>query len=802
MVSFLLAFLLMKKTYFINLLSILLICLTTLHSPQLIAENQDLQPHALRLAEIQYFLAVDRFDYFRQSFIDAQHKKMKEETLNALKQIRIEDILAVRAPLAELENYENWPKILAKILVYKNPNTKITIDELTWSYKFFMKKLTERYTAKTVKIKKSKLGHSESLVHFPQIIHRSVPKITGGKILLDTDKYISEKTSRAIYWHAIQSKIPIELMIGTEKDFNDFIQSSKFEIIAEISPFARNYNKIFLTFNPTNKKYQYIINQISGNDRLLHLMLQLRLIKLYQQDYFDHFTGVTIYNSPKQFLLEQEHIISDLYARLPEADLVIIGQKGAFENALENASIVHHLAKQYHLNTNNKLLNAKVEKLLKQANDQTAFLLLAASPLKSSLEELIQSVSEAKPDIQQAMHSQQSSHEFTDYLLDGSENKKIRIRLISAVWGDEIIPIAKAIRKSGNEKVIYIGTAGALKDKGLKVGDLVAGDSVFTHSEQEIEFNTEHLQSQRVRKVKVGQVNSPFQETEKWLEIGLKNFDIVEVETGYLREYLGPHVNLKTYFLISDVVGSEHESLASAAASASKRKRSQLKLIDETFEQIKAKNPSYKINIVDLRTEFQKIVDEIIKLKPNRDLFSVFQTAKELQNKKIQSAEEREKLILESKSFDRQSFNEAIHRLGQFLYQTQIHLDKDVRIAVDRNPIFTGEYHPKKNIHLNILFLIDSYKIFDPFYESPQFKNMVSDLKNQFSIELNMGEFDPQQQILLPRIKEPDDLIRIIESEVFKSQGFITELDNTGLYKLTKAFEINHRYRCDSLFLK
>ncbi len=785
----------MKRTQMNLNILIFLTLIQFLHTSIVFAENLN---HQQQLSEIEYLLAIDRFDYFRQSFIDAQHKKLSPTTLTELKNVKIEDIIAIKASQVELENIDLWPELLQRVLRHLKPHTKVTIHELTWTYRFFMKKLTERYQAKPIKVKRTKISDKPSIIHLPHVIHRSVPKITGGKILLDTNKYISEKTSRAIYWHAIKNKIQIQLMVGTEKDFNDFIQSSKHEIIAEISPFARNYNKIFLTFDQNTKKYQFIINQISGNDRLIHLMLQLRLVEFYHQNYFTHFTNVTIYNSPKDFLTEQEHILTDLYSRLPEADLIIIGQKGAFENALENASIIHHLARQYQLNTNNKFLNAKVEKLLNQANDQSAFLLLAAAPLKSTLEDLVSTVEQAKPDLHQAMHSQQSSHEFTDYIINDQNSNKMRIRLISAVWGDEIIPIAKAIRKSGNDTVVYIGTAGALKDKDLKVGDLVAGESVLTHSEQEIEFYTEHLQSQRIRKVKVGQVNSPFQETEQWLNDGQKLFDIVEVETGYLREYLGPFVNLKSYFLISDVVGSEHESLASAASSASKRKRSQLKLIDDTFSQVNAKAPAYKNENTDLRTEFQKLIDKIQALKPNRDLISVFQTAREvmLHNGDLEAVLEK------NKSFDRQTFNESINVLAKFLFQTQIHLDKDVRIAIQKKPLLTGHYNPKKTIQLNILFLIDGYKIFDPYYESPQFKQMVQDLKPHFEIELNMMDFNHNDFVQMNRMKEPDDLFRLIESNVFKPEGFIFELDSTGLYKVAKSHEINHKYRCDSLFLK
>jgi hypothetical protein len=63
--------------------------------------------------------------------------------------------------------------------------------------------------------------------------------------------------------------------------------------------------------------------------------------------------------------------------------------------------------------------------------------------------------------------------EMCDYVFEGPDGKSVRWRVVSNVWGDEVIPIAEALKATGHIKVSYMGTAGAFATKGHKVGDLV-----------------------------------------------------------------------------------------------------------------------------------------------------------------------------------------------------------------------------------------------------------------------------------------------------------------------------------------
>ena len=128
-----------------------------------------------------------------------------------------------------------------------------------------------------------------------------------------------------------------------------------------------------------------------------------------------------------------------------------------------------------------------------------------------------------------------------------------------------------------------MGTAGAFADKGYKVGDLVIPAAVHTGKEQiTVKSNPMQIQGAKYGG-SVEHVGSPFEESVDWLEKARARSELVEVETSYLRQiFNGPQDNVEMYLLVSDILGSESETLAHATSS--KRKNSQNRLLAKLFE--------------------------------------------------------------------------------------------------------------------------------------------------------------------------------------------------------------------------
>ncbi len=111
-----------------------------------------------------------------------------------------------------------------------------------------------------------------------QYSRRSIPQIDRENILLDTDAYVSVKTTRALYWDAALSNKSVEFHMGTERDFRQTVALEGRHIVAEVKPRAHNYNRIYLVYEPRTGEYSYAFSCISGDDRVKHLVAQLRIV--------------------------------------------------------------------------------------------------------------------------------------------------------------------------------------------------------------------------------------------------------------------------------------------------------------------------------------------------------------------------------------------------------------------------------------------------------------------------------------------------------------------------------------------
>lgn len=736
---------------------------------------------------ISYLLSIDRLHFYIQNLADFLDGKKSPEVISILRDITPENIYALAISQHELDTPANWQSLIEKLANIKKPNVVNSAD-LEWNYNFFKNKLMERFAVKDFKDKEiEKLFFFEEEAEIPR--KRSVPKIKGSKSMLDVERYIAEKTSRAIIWDATLNDRDFEFHIGTQRDFKGRMDHSDTTIISEIYPMARNYNKIFLAFNKKTNRYCYIMNLISGDDRIKHLIAQLRLIRFNGKGFLTtNRDKVHVYGSASEFHKRQTEELLEIYNRLPKADKIIIGQKGAIDDAIRSAGMLNVISKNVpevliglQLEPSKK---TKFENLAKNANEVSNFLLDAMNPGPVKIDAAYEKTNDIFDRVYKQFNSEQPSHEFADYLLEDAHGNLKRWRVISAVWGDEIIPIADAIKLSGHKDVVYIGTAGAIAGKGIKVGDVIPGSNVITHSGKTLEFAPGKLVAKaEERKYTVGQVHTPFDETDVWLKTKGAQIDIVEVETGYLRERLGPEIKLEAYFLVSDIVGSEDETLAHAAQNSSKRKRRLLRLLENVFVKNEITTPISNFEPTPMDSKFKIIFNRLVELRRSRDIYSLMQVAYLAVRQGVESPEQLQTLLKSQPSFDRADLDYNINSLGSFLAEIQSVLPSNYKVGIISENLLNGTYNPKVKTKIDLMaegHVEDNIK---KKIGLKKWATYMEELKKYFDIEFI--DYDAPESLMAKRfyINDASDFFELFEQEVLFRSGFATELDAKGNLK-------------------
>lgn len=763
------------------------------------------QSHDRAKTQLQGLLSIDRLDYYNKALADNLTGKQDPQLVQDLYQLTIDDYLKHNLNANDLNKPENWIELTKKVLATKHPQRAYlaSIDQaLVWNYNFLKNKLVERFKTKEFADSSFAWGQLNGENETSQ---RTVPKIKGTKILLDYERYIAEKTSRAIIWDAILNDREFEFHIGTEKDFQESLKRTGLEIVQEVIPMARNYNKIYLAFDPQTQKYRYIINQISGDDRVKHLAAQLRLLTVNGKKYFDQHDKVRVVGSARVIHAQIESSLSQLFQSLPKADKVIIGQKGAIDDAIRSAGLMEvvrtelpELSSKLGLDVSK---TSKFEKITQKVDRMGPFLdqVFASGPV--DLAEAYGKSSTPFARSYAQFNSEQISHEFSDYLLQDKNGNVQRWRVFSAVWGDEIIPIARALDKSGHRDIVYIGTAGALADKGLKVGDLVAGAKVQTHSGKTLEFSEATLVDDSMRKFTIGQVYTPFDETDRWLKNVRPNIEVVEVETGYLRENISSSARLQAYFLISDVVGSETETLAHAASNSGKRKKAQLRLIEGLFQEAGVVSPIANFEMIRAERAFKNTLAVVQSLRASRDPLSQMQVTHVALRQGAKTPEEIEKILKHQKTFVRDEFSRSLNIIESVLAEVQKSVPKDKRVGLISNELLTGQFNPKMPTQIEILVDGMSEAELARRIGAQRWQSLQTLLPA--NIKMNLVGDGTDRALLADRefYKTKGDFINKFTTAVMKPYGFALELDAKGLFRIKEVPGMGSAFRCEALFL-
>jgi hypothetical protein len=85
----------------------------------------------------------------------------------------------------------------------------LTLKDIEWKYNFFRKKLLEGFKVEPILIKSDSSASSFNEIH-PDFVRRTIPGGVRSKILLDAERYIAKKTTRALFWDAAASGKEIE----------------------------------------------------------------------------------------------------------------------------------------------------------------------------------------------------------------------------------------------------------------------------------------------------------------------------------------------------------------------------------------------------------------------------------------------------------------------------------------------------------------------------------------------------------------------------------------------------------------
>ncbi|WP_413561550.1 hypothetical protein [Bdellovibrio sp. HCB209] len=769
---------------------------------------QDVKMHGEAIEQLEMLLTVDRAHFYAQNLADAFEGKVDPEIIKALRSVTPEDLYPSGKGiyLKTINQHKAILDLVSQKLADKG--FKITdaalAEKLQWNYEFFKNKMAARFILK--EYQEARKAEPINLVEVEAPAQRSVPKISGTKYLLDTERYIAEKTTRAIFWDAIISDRDFYFHVGNQQDFQNTVKANKIRILHEVKPMANNYNKIFFVYDERTNRYAYMMNLISGDDRVKHLIAQLRLIKFEGKTFFDNKKDkVRVFGDVAEFHKRQENALIDIYRRLPKADKVIIGQKGAIEDAIKNAGMLSVLTTDTQSTLNSMALPQnkadKFSKIVTDAKVTSAFQLSAIQKSPVKVDVAYQNAKDTVARNYAQFTSEQASHEFSDYLLLDKDGNVKRWRVISAVWGDEIKPIAIALRKTNHMDIVYIGTAGAIDGKGLKVGDVVAGSYVTTHEGHKLPFSEGKLQpTPSERPYVVGQVHTPFEETDTWLKKQGPGMDIVEVETGYLRQQLDYATKLEAYFLISDVVGSESETLAHAAQSSSKRKNGQLRLLENLFVSNGIVAPISNFEPIQGDAVFRTTLKKAQELRPSRDILSLFQiTQVAIRNGKT-SVEDLEALLKKEPAFDRWQMDAPLKMLGGLLHTVQNRLTKKSPIGIIANEIFNGTYNPKVKTEVTIVLpegvsvaaMKQSLGDRWPFFHKA--------LNAYFDLKMVEAKQAPTSQIKYTLAKDYSSFYELYREEVLHKAGFISEVDDAGRNRVKQIPGLAGGVKCEAVF--
>lgn len=650
-------------------------------------------------ANLQAMLDLDRFHAYSQSWSFTMMGRGKAELAKIVLALTPAQIAAMKLDASKLADAQKYDDLLLQILQKQRPDLKLKSADVAWGYNFFKNKMNDAYLIQdpSRNFKPANIDGNISTIDYAGQNYQVKP-LDSSEVLLNVDGYVSNRTTRAVFWEASQSQRPIEMHVGSADDFRNNLTLRGSKIVGEVRTAARNYNPIYLIQDPGEKTFHYAITQISGQDRVRHLAMQASLVRWEAgKGKLAPPPPVKVVGDAIELLLKEEAELTQVLRVVPKADAVVIGQKGAFDRtfgSLAKARSVMDLSAK-HPAALEKVLTPAQLKMVARAMADEGELVTHVMKYASDWDKVYEAATPViekmkmplavKPEV---FSLDRGSYEMTDYTMNGANGKTQRWRVFSNSWGDEVLPVARALKATGHNSIFYMGTAGGLEGSGLKVGDLVVPQ--FSNDIDGIKrpLQVTHIPEGAIRVPMVTHVSSPFEETGAWLKDRKKIAQVVEVETGYLAAVFdGPKDRVNTMLLVSDMVGVEGETLAEASSSA--RRKAQIQAISSVIDSKGVTRASAAA--VASTTSYLSVLDEIsLKRDPAHD----FRVVREAQARRLDQVgnfrAEFKKLYAEIPTF-------TTTRLETVLEQN------DVRLAGLRKAMEDAGVQPRMSLDSNFL---------------------------------------------------------------------------------------------------
>lgn len=741
---------------------------------------------ASSVEEISYYLSVDKFKYYLNEYSVAQEGKIPDSIITYLRGVSIEKIMESGLDADDLKDAANYDKLIWNMLQEDNATAGATEAQLKWGYNFFKNKLNEAFA-----LAPSKLDIALSVPSTSTDIDKGLtitPEVLAPEdMTLDSGHYISNRTTRAIFWEANQNNRPIEFHLGDSREFLKELKDKNGSLLFEVKPFAKNYNKIYIVQYPGEKTYRYAITNIGGQDRLDHLSNQISLSNLNGGQLK---SKVLVKGDIKKFhaAKAEEHALQ--LKLLPQADRVIIGQKESIDGKFGIFWKVKALKNLYDedpasFQTKIAAMGEKDKtKFFAMMNNTSGYEVLFKD--KKVVEDaylLFEKEFAAKPNMVPGKFKIYNYDNFTiemcDYVFVNSENKTVRWRVVSNVWGDEVIPIAEALKQTGHTNVTYMGTAGAFATKGYKVGDLVSPASVRDGEKALPMLST----PMKIEGAKYGgsveHVGSPFEESNAWLAKAEARSEFVEVETSYLRRiFNGPQDKLEIFLLISDILGSDTETLAHATSS--KRKNAQNKLLAKLFERDSKGLPApVMATAEDAPTKLKNLVFKVLEKKTPAFRYYAYS---QLKNKTSLTEKEILDFAASKQSFTDSFLLDRLVKIGEVIHEIKKSNPNagDFEIAFSKS-LAEGTWNPKEE-KLNITFKAKNAQSEALLKQALNTnKTFIDAMKNYAFLDVKMGIDDPNMiWMKVPEKTDPDFLVKVYALTGFKNAGLYKNVTYNG----------------------
>ncbi len=660
---------------------------------------------------LQAMLDLDRFEAYTEAWAATMRGRGKAPIADVIQRLDPEDFRAINLDPSKLRNASNYDGLILQVLQARHPELRATAADVDWGYNFFKNKLNEAYLVNDVRTRAS-LPDPTPIPEAQRVpTPLEMPALNSEEVLLDVDAYASDRTTRAVFWEASDSRRPIELFVGSGGDFQDEIARRGARVIGEVGTKARNYNPIYLIQNPGEAGYHYAITEISGADRLRHFQLQSSLIRWTQANgTLAAPPPVSVVGDAAAVLAAEERTLANVLRNVPRADHVVIGQKGAFERTFGSLGKIQSILQLYRADQAGvkALLTPAELKIVTRAQEASGDLPSFVMRFASDIDKLYV---KATPALTRrnllapaftVFNYDRGTYEMSDYIVSGSDGHTQRWRIFSNVWGDEVLPIARALKETGTTTVDYIGTAGAFPNTGLQVGDLVIPETATDISGDITRITRSDTLNPAGAKIAKAVVNvqSPFEETRAWLARAVNVSQVVEVETGYLASvFNGPNDRLNVQLLISDVVGSEDETLATASSSS--RRRAQISALSEII------GDAGVVSTGTVAAPSNQLLRWISELVPSRDIVSASQIVRSAQAAGITTRPALEAFIKTQKSFTTAKLELVLSGADSRLARVTAALrsagmNPEVALSAD---LLDGRFNPAVNgagVHLNV----------------------------------------------------------------------------------------------------